>query len=195
VFFGNDKNPGPFSENEPLPNILNGMSWYGWTKVLSEREVGKGGAIVRLSKPLQCLSHERLNLLWLDKRDYLGKLLFEYENHMLAGLMHDQYFPVVSMDEVVQLLNWIIIHKSPGIYHAASPDVTSPFKLLRYALSVMSDAKSDMPQSISFDEFMKTQEMPLRHQKYSAIESQGTTKKTGIQFRGWKQVVKRSLEL
>ncbi len=220
VFFGNDKSPGPFREDAPIPKALNGMSWYGWTKVLSEREVGKGGAIVRLSKPLQEISFDPKNsfarpgLAKLKKCDYLGKLLFEYENHMLAGLMHDQYFPVVSMDEVARLLRWIIDHKKSGIYHAASPDVVSPIELFRYALlrptsprecfaglrkcaalRVMGNAESRTIQSFTFDEFVKTQELPLRYQKYSAIDSRGTVEKTGIQFLPWKKAVDKIEDL
>ncbi|MBI5613627.1 sugar nucleotide-binding protein [Candidatus Gottesmanbacteria bacterium] len=196
VFFGNDKNSGPFSENTPLPESLGGMSWYGWTKVLAEKEAGKKSAIVRLSKPLQKISFARPGLAKLEigtklKRDFLGKLLDEYKNHTLAGLMTDQYFPIVSMGEVVQLLTFIINHKRSGVYHAASPDMTTPFELLSYVLGVKGKVLGIKRQR--FDEFIKTQELPLRHQKYSAIDSQETMRKTGMRFLDWKKVVESAV--
>jgi dTDP-4-dehydrorhamnose reductase len=186
VFFGSDKHPGPFDEYAPLSKELGGMSWYGWTKALAEKEAGKKSAIVRLSKPLVDIFARKC--LAKLKRDYLAKLLYEYKHHTLAGLMTDQFFPVVSLSEVAQLLCWIIEHKSPGVYHAASPDMTTPYTLVRYALGGRGKALRSTRQK--FDEFTAVQDLPLRHQRYSAIDSRQTTEKTGIKFRGWKYVVR-----
>ena len=79
VFSGAEKDPGPYEEDHPLPNLADEVSWYGWTKNQGERIVSEaGGIVVRIIYPVKAK---------LDtKRDYIHQplILLKEDNHRVA---------------------------------------------------------------------------------------------------------------
>lgn len=151
VFAGNKKNPGPFTEDDEPPAKPEKLTWYGWTKRMAEKEVD--GAIIRISHP-----------------NYHQKLL---RMDPSLGFYTDQRFPITSLDDLAKVIEVLIKTPKPGIYHVASPDLVSPYELMRYVLK------------------KKIKQARIRHvlNQYHALSSKKTQKLLGVRFKSWREAI------
>ena len=54
MFQGDEENPGSYDENEKIPENMDGIGWYGWTKNRAEKILKNSDtnyAIVRIAYP------------------------------------------------------------------------------------------------------------------------------------------------
>lgn len=110
VFAGTKQNSGPFTEEDKPPGDASKLTWYGWTKRMAEKEVD--GAIIRISHPNY---HQKL--LRMDPK---------------KGFYSDQRFPITSLHDLAHVIDKLIQSPRSGIFHVASPDLVSPYELMRH---------------------------------------------------------------
>lgn len=182
VFAGTKDNPGPFTEDNEPPKDPSRLSWYGWTKNRAEQFVD--GAIIRISHPVK---KEGPGV----ERDYIYNLLNLYQKGSLYALFTDQFFPITWIDDVAKTIDLLITKRSQGVYHVASPDLVSPYELMRYITSKGLGSRPGLvPTALS--EFLQNAKNPLRFTQFCAIDSRKTQKLLRIRFLSWKAMVDRT---
>lgn len=151
VFAGSKTNPGPFKEDDKPSRLMPQLTWYGYTK--REAEKVAHGAVVRISHPLYA---QRLVDLW--RRDQTHEFPI------------DDRFPLTSVRDLAKAIGMLTKKRLPGIYHVASPDLTSAYEIV--ASRVMGPVRA------------------THRPQYYAIDSTKTQKILGFKFKPWKEVVR-----
>jgi dTDP-4-dehydrorhamnose reductase len=182
VFHGNKYNPGPFEIDDSAESHPDHNGWYGYTKYLGE--LTRPDAIVRISHPI--VSHG-------GKDDYLQKILRLYDENTLFPLFPDQYFPLTDAVDLYHSIHQIITYKKRGIFHVASPDLTSPYEMTIYALQLLGRPIDERIKKLSIEEFYEQGNSPLRFAQYSAICSKKTEELLRMKFAPWKEIVRKTL--
>jgi dTDP-4-dehydrorhamnose reductase len=190
VFSGDGNTPGPFKEDD-IVSPDGKLSWYGVTKKESEKLIP--GAIIRLSHPVS-----RPEIFYIPpqdtveefrpRQDYVAQMLSRFDNHTLFPLFTDQLFTLTYLDDVVIAIKNLIETREAGIFHVVSYDMVSPHELMKYAIFKARHVDPILAQT-TFDEFIKTQEYPLRFSKYSAIDGSRTVKALSLPVRTWREIV------
>jgi len=183
-FSGSSDDPGPYSEDHPVEKDEKKLTWYGFTKAEAEREVIKvlsdNLSIVRLIYPVRGKFDAKL--------DYIRKPLSLFDQGKLYPLFGDQQVSITYIDEACLALNKIIEGKIYGIFHASTPDTTTPYDLISYAIEKIRGAK-DVVKKSSLDDFLKTVDNPVRYPKFGGLKVEKTQKALGIKFSPWKKVI------
>src|SRR3989344_1983039 len=142
VFKGSD---GPYVEDDQIVASPDEVSWYGWTKVLAEKEVEKTGSpflILRISYPY--------------RKDYLGKgdfarnflkLYDNIQNDSSKGwypIFDNQQLTPTFVDDLPTAVQTLVEKEASGIYHITSPEEATPYdfccELLKVARGVADPA-------------------------------------------------------
>jgi dTDP-4-dehydrorhamnose reductase len=183
VFPGSDEDPGPYPENYPLiPNPYT-LTWYGWTKSQAERLVLEaGGTIVRLIYPVRA-RHAKL--------DYLRKPLRLFKEGKLYPLFYDQQVSMTFIDELAGVLSLLIANRyklKAKVYHVSTPDIFSPYQLMKYVLEKLKEDGSRLKKT-SIVDFLQTQDNPTRYPIKGGLKSKQTQKILNVKFLKWKKVV------
>ena len=84
--------------------------------------MGKERTILRLVYPVRAK--------YSPKLDYLRKPLSLFDQGKLYPLFSDQQVTITFIDEACLALGKIIDGKLFGIFHASTPDLSTPFKLV-----------------------------------------------------------------
>lgn len=183
-FSGSSEDPGPYSEDHPIEKNESKLTWYGFTKAEAEREVikilGKDFSIVRLIYPVRGKFEAKL--------DYIRKLLSLFDQGKLYPLFTDQQVSITFIDEACQAINKIIKGKYCGIFHASTPDTTTPYELISYVIEKTRGVKNAVRKS-SLDDFLKTVDNPTRYPKYGGLKVGKTQKALDMKFSSWKEMV------
>jgi dTDP-4-dehydrorhamnose reductase len=183
VFPGNDKNPGPYSENSELPEASDGVGWYGWTKNRAEEEVGSSeckNAIIRYGYPFRAAEFGL-------KKDWARNLLGLYDEHKLYPLFTDQVQSVLFIDELTSPLVKIIEDKIDGIFHIVSKDTTTPYEIGSYLLGKYIGEPVKIQKS-SMVEFLKVPGRTPRP-RLGGLKVEKTEEKLGMKFKSWREMV------
>src|SRR3990167_10562152 len=123
-----DGENGPYNEVDPVATSAEQVSWYGWTKVLAEREVADSGvecAVLRISYPY------RSN--FDGKADFARSMLKIYdqfksgERDSIYPMFSDQKLTPTFIDDLLPAINLLISKNAKGIFHLTSPEVTTPY--------------------------------------------------------------------
>ena len=183
-FSGSSEDPGPYSEDCSIETDEKRLTWYGFTKTEAEREVtkilGKDFSIVRLIYPVRGKFDAKL--------DYIRKPLSLFDQGKLYPLFTDQQVSITFIDEACQAINKIIEGKIYGIFHASTPDTTTPYELISYVVEKTRRVKDAVKPS-SLDDFLKTVDNPVRYPKFGGLRVEETEKKLGIKLSSWREVV------
>ena len=182
IFPGSQEFPGPYSEKTQLPERPDGISWYGWTKLMGEKmiqEVTQDAAIARISYPFR--AHHPAKL------DFARKILMLFDEGKLYPMFSDQIITPTFIDEAAQALGKIADKKNPGIYHLASSNATTPYDFASYLLEKARGVRGVVKKG-SLREFLKT---PSRTPRpiYGGLETKGTEKKLAMKFLTWQQAI------
>lgn len=183
VFPGNNKIPGPYSEDSVLPEEQNGIGWYGWTKNRAEKIVSESGvsyAIVRYGYPFRASSFD-------IKKDWARNLLTLYNEHKLYPLFADQVQSVIFIDDLVEPLSKIIENRISGTFHLVSKDTTTPFEIGSYLLEKYSGSPVVL-QKGNMSEFLS---VPGRTPRpiLGGLKVETTEEKLGIKMKTWREMV------
>lgn len=181
IFQGTKDNPGPYSENAKLPQKMQGIGWYGWTKLQGEkamRRENKYAAIVRTAYPFRAEDYKQ-------KTDFARNILTLYDESKLYPLFSDQRLTPIFIDDLVKALEKISILKRPGIYHVVTSDTTSPYEFANYLLEKARGVKNAV-QKGSMEEFLKAPGRTPRP-RLGGLKSKITQKVLGMKFKTWKE--------
>lgn len=148
-----DGKGGPYSEDSPRAENEDSVSWYGYTKIKGEEIVESltDYLILRIAFPY------RGN--FKDKDDFARSVIKKYDSGELYPMFADQYFTPTFIDDVAAALELLVTKQMSGIYHLASPEVTTPFEFANYLLEVF-DRDTKILKSSSIIEFQKNSETP-----------------------------------
>ena len=119
-----DGTRGPYRENA-LPDPFGPLvSWYGYTKGVGESRVlsinSKGSAVIRLSYPYRSQ--------FVGKLDLARNLVARHDQGKLYPLYSDQMITPTWIPDVTRAVESILATGSTGVYHVASPVVTTPYE-------------------------------------------------------------------
>ena len=189
VFPGNTANPGPYSEDAPLPEDSEGMGWYGWSKNRAEKMVRESGcknAIVRYGYPFRADKYDL-------KLDWARNLLKMYDEHKLYPLFADQIQSIIFIDEMVEPLVKIVEDTIQGIFHIVSKDTASPYEIGSYLLEKYAGDPIEL-QKGSMAEFLGSPGRTPRP-RLGGLSVEKTEKMLGMRFKTWREMVDEFIRL
>lgn len=183
VFRGDEKYPGPYAEDSKLPESSEGIGWYGWTKLMAEKEINKLGgkfSIVRIAYPFRAGLYE-------TKLDWARNNIKLFNEGKLYPLFTDQIQSVLFIDYLVEPLSKIIDDELTGVFHIVSSDTTTPFEIGSYLLERYTGKKVEI-QKGSMEEFLKA---PGRTPRsiFGGLKTEKTQETLGMKFKTWKEAV------
>lgn len=179
IFPGDDKYPGPYTEDARLPEDNQAISWYGWTKLQAEKEVlnsGAKAAIVRISYPFRSE--------YPTKADFARNILNLFDSGNLYPMFADQKVTPTFIDDACRLITVIIKSKKEGIFHAASCDLTTPYLFASYLIKKARGVEGVVKKG-SMKEFFASGDKTPRH-RLGGLKSQITQRQLGIDLMSWK---------
>jgi len=185
VFPGSEEDPGPHKESD-IPEVNSSkLTWYGFTKAEAERAVNRilseEKTILRIIYPVRAKYPAKL--------DYLRKPLALFDQRKLYPLFNDQQVTITFIDEACLALEKIIDGKIYGVFHASTPDLSTPYDLVSYLIEKARGVKGAV-KSASLDEFLKNSgSSPVRYQKFGGLKVEETQKSLGIKFSPWRKVI------
>lgn len=186
VFPGDEADPGPYAEDHPVKADTNRLTWYGYTKALAERIVTStmpGAAIFRLIYPV--VKEYQL------KADYLRAPLAHFEaKQSLYPIFTDQQMNISAVDEICQVLNELLSRRLPGIFHAGSADITTPYEIMTRLFDLIY-GRHDMVKPGNLDDFLKTTSNPTRYPRFGGLLNHQTQELLGVKFSSTSQIVAR----
>ncbi len=187
VFSGSESDPGPYNENHPLENDISKLTWYGHSKAEGEKAVQKAlgdkMTILRLIYPVRSNYPEKL--------DYLRSPLKRYKEGNIYPLFTDQQISISFIDEIAVVLDRIIQKRAYGIYHASSPDITTPYRLIFELIKLLYKDTSGL-EEITLEEFLKTTKSPnYRYPKYGGLSVKRTEKDLGLKFSSTREILQK----
>ncbi len=184
VFPGSKNNPGPYKENRSIGETEGELTWYGFTKAEAEREIdnilGDNAAILRIIYPVRAKFDQKL--------DYIRKPLSLYDQGKLYPLFTDQQISVSYIDEICSAITKIVDRKVCGIFHASTPDLTTPYELISYTLKKARGAVNVVKPS-SLDKFLETVDNPVRYPKFGGLKVEQTERVLRMRFSGWRELI------
>jgi dTDP-4-dehydrorhamnose reductase len=180
VFPGTKDDPGPYDEGHRPEDNPERLTWYGYTKAEAERQIkeilGDNVSIVRLIYPVRADFDEKL--------DYIRKPLDLWDKKSLYALFDNQQISITYIDEACEAINKIIGGSVYGIFHASTPDTTTPYELIRYVVEKARRSDKGVTSS-SLDDNQ------VRYPKYGGLRVESTERRLGIKFSPWRGVVKK----
>lgn len=180
VFSGSKDNNGPYEEEDLPEKKRENLSWYGWTKAQGERLLRNDNkvAIIRIGNVTR--------FIYDPKLDYIGKILYLFDQGKLYSLFNDQYLTLTSISSLFQAMEIIIEGKKNGIFHVASRNIFTPYKLGEYLIKKARGNGSAI-KDISIDEYLN--KFPNRYSKYGGLLADKTAHELGIKLLNWEEIV------
>lgn len=123
-----DGENGPYSEEAPFGPNMDKVSWYGVSKIEAEKLVQAlpGFLILRISYPY------RAN--YGAKTDFARSILQKFQEGNLYPMFKDQLITPTFADDLAPALSILIKKNQQGIFHLASPQVTTPVEFASYLI-------------------------------------------------------------
>lgn len=188
VFSGSENNKGPYVE-KPSEARLKDLTWYGYTKLLAEKEVLKysNAAIVRIIYPVRSKFQPKL--------DYIRKILNLSDNNKLYPFFTDQQLNITNIDELSDALDIIVENKSAGIFHVASSNLANPYELAKYLLDKTDRDSSKLKPNLIADFYKKTGAKKYRYPQYGGLKTAKSQKKLKIKYLTWQEIINKLFKL
>lgn len=180
VFSGRETNKGPYSETTKPESEMNYLSWYGWTKAEAERIISKNtnAAIIRIGNVTQPIYDPTL--------DYVGKIIYLFDRGKLYPLFHDQHLTLTFIPTLLDIINILIKERKSGVFHAASKDTFTPYKLGEYLIQ-HARGRTGMVKGVPVNDYLKNS--PNRYPKYGGLLAEKTGQQLRIKSLDWEEIV------
>lgn len=126
-----DGKSGPYDEDEPTGENIKDISWYGITKIEGEKYVRKNlkdAVMIRISYPYR----DRFE----TKDDVLKRILKLAKENKLYPMFGDQKISPTFTDDLPEAFKTIMRKEQNGIFHLASPKITTQYELAKKLLSI-----------------------------------------------------------
>jgi dTDP-4-dehydrorhamnose reductase len=184
VFPGSKNNPGPYNENAQPETMSEKLSWYGWTKAQGEKILkNSNSAIIRIGNVTQPVYDPTL--------DYVGKILYLFDTKNLYPLFNDQYLTLSYIPSIFEVIKILVRSKKVGIFHVASNNIFTPYKLGEYLIE-KARRKKGIVKAVSIDEYLDTS--PNRYPKFGGLLADKTAQQLGIKLLSWEEIVNFFIE-
>lgn len=183
IFQEDKENPGPYDEDKKIPNNMDGIGWYGWTKNRAEKILKNSGvnyAIVRIAYPFYSNNFE-------GKLDFAKNYLKLFDEKKLFPIFTDQTFTPLLLDELVVPLVKIAEEKIEGVHHIVSSNIATSFEFVEYLLKVARDVEKVVEKG-SMKKFLETEGRTPRP-RLGGLKTEKTQKKLRLKFKTWQEMV------
>lgn len=185
VFQGNETSPGPYFEDTPVIDDPTNLSWYGYTKLKGEqaiRGILDNFAIVRISHPFGNAS---------SGRDFVRKII----SYIQAGyvLFDDQKFTPTYLRDLSEVLVKIALTKTPGIFHVACGELTTPFRFAEYIAG--KEGLEDKVKVGYIDDWAKENPSHYPRVKFGGLNINSTESRLGLRFHTWVEALDEFLPI
>lgn len=147
---------GPYDEESTRESDESKISWYGVTKIKSEEIIEQNlqdYIILRITYPYRSKFNEKL--------DFARSILKNFDDGNLHPMFNDQQITPTFIDDVSQALELLINGNNNGIYHVASPTLTTPFKFAKLLLDTFKKDGSKILTS-SIKDYLKNKDKAPR---------------------------------
>lgn len=154
-----DGRAGPYGEEAARSPLSPDLSWYGWTKSEGERrlqEVAPHAAILRIAYPYRAS--------FPNKLDFARKMVERQKRHDSPSYFSDQTITPTWIPDATRALGHLIKTRLSGVFHVASPEVTTPFQFAQELLKGLGDDPEQLREG-SMREFLERKDAtprPLR---------------------------------
>lgn len=139
-----DGKNGPYAEDEASAQDEKEVSWYGLTKIEGEKIIRdnlENYLILRIAYPYRAYFEA--------KDDFFRKILKSYKDGKLYPMFSDQKLTPTFIDDIFPAIDVLIENKLRGIFHVASPTVTSPYEIAKKLIATFGgDSEAVKPGSI-----------------------------------------------
>ena len=172
VFSGSSKDPGPYDENHPYSKEPE-ITWYGYSKAQGEINLQTetdNCAVVRIISPVRAHFEPKL--------DYFRKMLSLYDSNNLYPMFTDQWVSVTFIDELAGAITKLLLGKLTGIFHVASRDTKTPYKIASYLLEKARNAKGKVTKG-KYSTVVKDNR---RYPQHGGLISEATQKRLRMRF-------------
>lgn len=185
VFSGSRDNHGPYDEKTKPEVRLENLSWYGWTKAEGERVLAsnKKTAIIRIGNVTQPIYDPKL--------DYIAKILYLFDQGESYPLFNNQYLTLSYIPSVLETIEKIIISNKSGVFHVASKNIFTPYKLGEYLVK-KARGKTNVLRSIGIKEYLN--KSPNRYPQYGGLLAKKTSERLQVKLFDWEQIVDLYIE-
>lgn len=129
---------GPYNEDDPVGN-LDQISWYGLTKLEAEKTIQQklnDFLILRISYPYRGP--------YPKKADFAKTILAKHKQGQLFPLYTDQILTPTFVDDLAPAVKLLIKNGKRGIFHVASPLLTTPYDFAKELLTVFTDKPTNL---------------------------------------------------
>ena len=144
-----DGTSGPYPEIESTGQDKAKMGWYGITKLEGEKTIKarlENFLIVRITYPYRGT--------FGGKPDFAKKILQKYKEGTLYPMFDDQIWTPTFIDDVAPAIDLLVTSGRSGIYHIASPKVTTPYRFAQELVTVLGLGPEKVEKG-SLREFLK----------------------------------------
>ena len=175
-----------YDEDSLLPDKPDGLSWYGYTKLESEkvvRSILKSFAIVRIAYPYRAKYEQ--------KQDFARLFINMYDTDTMYPLFTDNTICATFIDDACYGIYKIIDDSVNGVFHFTSADPTSHYEFACYVLKNSGRDISNIQKTL-MSEFVKTAKVPRA--VYSTLKNEKTQKTLDIKLKTWKEGADTFLE-
>lgn len=187
VFSGSRDDPGPYSEDHPIEEYLEKLTWYGYTKAQGEHVVkevlGDKASFVRILNPVRAKFGAKL--------DYIRKPLGLFDEGKLYPMFSDQQISITFIDELCDILDIMIQKNIRGVFHASSNNLTTPFNLISEVIK-KTRGKTNVVRPIILRKFLENNGLPqYRYPQFGGLKVDKTRNALDYNFSSWEEIVNK----
>jgi dTDP-4-dehydrorhamnose reductase len=183
VFSGRAEDKGPYKEDHPLETDSSKVTWYGYTKGISEAEIRASltdYAIVRITNPIRAI--------FPQKADHMQKIIQAFDAGKTLKMFNDQYTTLTYINEISEAMSKILSLHKKGTYHISSQDIMTPYDFANYVLKKTRNVEN-VVQPSSLTEFLKTFNNPSRYPQYAGLDISRSYQELGLNPRTWHKII------
>lgn len=177
-----DGQNGPYSESCQPGGNLDRISWYGLTKIEAEkiiRSQAPSFTILRIAYPYRAK---------FEGKDDIAKTIIRlYGQGDLYPLFTDQTITPTFIDDLAPAIKLLISSDRSGIFHVASPTLTSPYDFARVLISTFGDNPDSIEKGLLAEVLKKPGSTPRPLKGGLDVEK---IKGLGFEPTGWREGIK-----
>lgn len=186
VFSGTLQSPGPYSEDHPLPDSPNKLTWYGWTKNRAEKLIRKSKhTVVRIIYPVRSS---------FERPDYIRFPLRKFKEGSLYPLFSDQQLTITFIDELAKALEVIIDQDiRNSTFNVCSSNTGTAINIITEVFTKLKINTSTITPALLSD-YLAKQKNPYRYLLKGGLAVKKTEARLNIKFSTWQEIIDKLIE-
>ncbi len=157
AFVFDGEKDGLYTEEDPM----NPIEWYGRTKAEAERIIRESDidwTILRIDFPFRSDTY--------DRPDIAHTIAENMKNDTLYPMFTNHYFGPTIIEDLAQVVGWVMREKQTGLYHASSGEKWTDYKFAN-AIKAAHDLDGEIEKG-DLDAYLETLERP--YQRNTAMD-------------------------